>query len=222
MYITSKSDEPTFSSPGLDTFLDFEASLSICQLDTFSWVFHWPRKLLMYEMVPVPFLGTLQSLLNWWDQKPGSQAARGIGWLWGIRVGWWFADVNEAERWIKGELRALGVRGRSLLLGEKLGGKLGVDRRTLPTLQDHVWRDMGPEMPGREGWGGITDKESAISETSNAVIFLYIYCRTLDLYSNSSKPWSPRESTSKLYTYHNSPVECGCSATHLEEKNSDT
>ena len=42
----------------------------------------------------------------------------------------------------------------------------------------------GQETPGREG-GGV--RELAVSDSSNAVIFLYTYCRNLGLYSKNLK-----------------------------------
>ena len=61
----------------LGIFLDFEASLSICQVDKLIFLsFPLIPRTPDVEMEPLPFLGTWQSLLSRWDQKPGGQRNR--------------------------------------------------------------------------------------------------------------------------------------------------
>lgn len=54
------------------------------------------------------------------------------------------------------------------------------------------------------------------------VLFHDIYYRNLDLYSKRLKSSGPQNRNLKIHNNRNSPVECGYSAIHLEEKDIHT
>ena len=223
MYVASKSDDPTFSSLDLGTwYLLGLWGLSVHLPGGHIFLSFPPTpRTPDVEMGPILFLGTLQSLLSGWDQKPGSQRNR-------VTVrdegGMVIYRCEGSRRWTKGELswEHLVLGGRSRWPGGKWRGKLRGERRTLHAQQEGMWKDPGQEMPGIEGWGDTTtDRELAVSDSSNAVIFLCTYCRNLGLYSKNLKLWGVHAPSSKLYIYRNSPVACGCRASHLDRKDVD-
>ena len=173
-------------------------------------------------MEPMPFLGTRQSLLSRWDQKPGGQRNR-------VTVrdegGMVIYRCEGSRRWTKGELswEQLVLGGRSQWPGGKWRGKLGGERRTLHAQQESVWKDPGQEIPGREGGGDTTtNRELALSDLIILFLFRYIYYRNLDLCSKRMKSSGPQYSNLKTYRNHNSPVQCGWNSIDLEEKDSDS
>ena len=85
--------------------------------------------------------------------------------------------------------------------------------------------DQRGSRMAKDGDGGgdtSTNMGRRVSEASIPIHFLDIYYRNLDLYSKSLKSSELLHGNLQIGSGQSSPVECGCNATHLEEKDVHT